>query len=399
MQVISSSAMKNYLSTIRSANPLSAIVYGDHVKTFEAFTLSKYNLNLDDLLVSVKEGKYNIYEILNNFTFYLQNEYHNKLSTNTLRIRVRVVKNFLEYCDVDISDTKFRLKVRLPKGVRNNKEAIDKDDIRDILNSCSDIRLKTFIVLLAGTGCRAVEALSIRNKDLDLTSSPAKVNLRAEYTKTRQDRSVFLTKEMVIQLRRWLDFKYRKHRSCYSGDDGSYKTEYITPKPQPDDLVFAVYGRPNPRTLYVEVAIMYARMLDRIGKGDREDNQRRRKITLHSFRRFTKSTISDLGYSDYSEWFIGHSGSTYWRKKESEKAELFRKIEPYLTFLDYSELEAKGADIETKVEELKKEKQALRERYDTDIALLKDAIYDMQQLLKDPEKLAEIAKVSNLKAV
>jgi integrase len=399
MHVISSSAMKNYLSPIRLANPFSAIVYGDHVKTFEAFTLTKYNLSLDDLLVLVKEGKYNIYEVLSDFTFYLQNEYHNKLSTNTLRIRVRVVKNFLEYCDVDISDAKFRLKVRLPKGVRNNKEAIDKDDIRDILNSCSDIRLKTFVMLLAGTGCRAVEALSIRNKDLDLTSSPAKVNLRAEYTKTRQDRSVFLTKEIVIQLRRWLDFKYRKHRSCYSAEDGTYKTEYITPKPQPEHLVFAVYDKPNPRTLYVEIAIMYARMLDRIGKGDREDNQRRRKVTLHSFRRFTKSTISDLGYSDYSEWFIGHSGSTYWRKKESEKAELFRKIEPYLTFLDYSELEAKGADIETKVEELKKEKQALRERYDTDIALLKDAIYDMQQLLKDPEKLAEIAKVSNLKAV
>jgi len=29
-------------------------------------------------------------------------------------------------------------------------------------------------------------------------------------------------------------------------------------------------------------------------------------IPLHSFRRFVKTTISDLGYSDYSEWFIGH---------------------------------------------------------------------------------------------
>ena len=37
----------------------------------------------------------------------------------------------------------------------------------------------------------------------------------------------------------------------------------------------------------------------------------RRKITLHSFRRFVKTTISDLGYADYSEWFIGHAGSTY----------------------------------------------------------------------------------------
>ena len=34
--------------------------------------------------------------------------------------------------------------------------------------------------------------------------------------------------------------------------------------------------------------------------------------------------ILDLGYADYSEYFIWHSGSTYWRKKDSEKAELFR---------------------------------------------------------------------------
>ena len=73
--------------------------------------------------------------------------------------------------------------------------------------------------------------------------------------------------------------------------------------------------------------------------GSREDGHEiRREITLHSFRRFCKSTISDLGYSDYSEWYIGHSGSTYWRKKDSEKEELFKKIEPYLTFLDIQQL-------------------------------------------------------------
>jgi hypothetical protein len=140
--------------------------------------------------------------------------------------------------------------------------------------------------------------------------------------------------------------------------------------------------------MYFDFSLQFANTLDRMGYGEREDDNKRRKITFHSFRRWVKSTISDLGYGDYSEWFIGHSGSTYWRKKESEKADLFRKIEPYLTFLDYSKLEAKGADIETKVEEFEKEKQALRERYYSDITLLKDAIYDMQQLLKDPEKLA-----------
>jgi len=31
----------------------------------------------------------------------------------------------------------------------------------------------------------------------------------------------------------------------------------------------------------------------------------------------------------------------------SKKAELFKKIEPYLTFLDIQQLERKGADLET----------------------------------------------------
>jgi hypothetical protein len=57
-------------------------------------------------------------------------------------------------------------------------------------------------------------------------------------------------------------------------------------------------------------------------------------------------------WQHYSEYFIGHSGSTYWRKKDSEKAEIFLKIEPYLTFLNIHQLERQGADIQTKIDEL-----------------------------------------------
>jgi hypothetical protein len=100
-----------------------------------------------------------------------------------------------------------------------------------------------------------------------------------------------------------------------------------------------------------------------MGKGAREDgNERRRQITLHSFRRFVKTTISDLGYADYSEYFIGHSGSTYWRKKDSEKAGIFRKIEPYLTLLNVHQLERQGADIQSKVQELEQLNQSMRDR-------------------------------------
>jgi len=127
-----------------------------------------------------------------------------------------------------------------------------------------------------------------------------------------------------------------------------------------------------------------------MGKGEREDNnESRRQITLHSFRRFVKSTISDLGYADYSEWFIGHSCSTYYRKKDSEKAEIFRKIEPYLTFLNVYELERQGADIQTKIEELELINQSYREREkskDDSIAMLADQLMTLTERLKELER-------------
>jgi integrase len=224
-------------------------------------------------------------------------------------------------------------------------------------------------MLLASTGCRTVEALSARPTDIDFESNPAKLRIRGQYTKTKVDRYVFLTKELKEQLSKWLDFKYRTRRICYKDKTtGKTITEYRTPEKNSNELIFSLYhvDNPRPETLYDNISGDFAKTLDRIGMGSREDdggcsrkettssnNRKRRKITLHSFRRFVKSTISDLGFSDYSEWFIGHSGSTYWRKKDSEKAEIFKKIEPYLTFLDIQQLERKGADLQTQIESYK----------------------------------------------
>jgi hypothetical protein len=68
-----------------------------------------------------------------------------------------------------------------------------------------------------------------------------------------------------------------------------------------------------------------------------------------------------LGYGDYSEYFLGHANvSTYYRKTEKEKAELFRKIEPYLTFLDFNQLSARQADISTALEQKEDELRTLK---------------------------------------
>ena len=65
-------------------------------------------------------------------------------------------------------------------------------------------------MLLASTGMRAQEALSLRIKDFDLEGSvPTRFSVRGQYTKTWTDRTVVLTNEMAQQLKLWIDYKYR----------------------------------------------------------------------------------------------------------------------------------------------------------------------------------------------
>jgi integrase len=384
--------ISSYIDNIAVMNKSTAHEYLMRLNSFRNFVLASYNgkLTVDEIVTKVRKGSEDPYTIIRNYAAFLQQT--NNISNSTLKYRIVTLKNFLEFYDVDISPRKFKLKVKLPKVVRKTKEALSKEDIIDILNASSDIRLKTYLMLLASTGMRPVEALSIRVKDLDLKSNPSRLFVRGEYTKTRSDRTIFLTQELVNQLTSWLAYRYRKRRICYS-ENGKTVTQYRTPSMKGSDLVFSVHrssGNPNPVNLYVEFRTYFAKTLDRMGKGAREDgNERRREITLHSFRRFVKTTISDLGYQDFSEYFIGHSGSTYWTKKESEKAEIFRKIEPYLTFLNVHQLERQGADIQSKIEALEELNQSFKERdkmKDDAIAHLSDQLMALTARMQDLER-------------
>jgi integrase len=303
--------LDKYIRSISAMNQRTAREYYLRLNNFQDFIIRNYNTALDNIITKVNEGSEDPYEILSGYVSYLQTNYN--VDASTIKGRIITAKNFLEYYDVDISPRKFNLKVQMPKAVRKSKEALSKEDVIDILDGCSEIRLKTYVMLLAGTGLRAVEALSIRIKDLNLESGPSKISVRGEYTKTRTDRYVFLTDEIVYQLKQWLEYKYRTRRVCHKdvNSGGKIISHYRTPERNDNDLVFAMYQdreRANPKILYFDLAKSFGKTLDGIVKGTREDsNNKRRQITLHSFRRFVKTTISDLGYSDFSEWFIGHS--------------------------------------------------------------------------------------------
>jgi hypothetical protein len=68
---------------------------------------------------------------------------------------------------------------------------------------------------------------------------------------------------------------------------------------------------------------------------------------------------------------------------------LFKKIEPYLTFLNIHQLERQGADIQSKVQEIEDINSSLRERdkvKDDAIAHLSDQLLVLSTRLQELER-------------
>jgi hypothetical protein len=189
-----------------------------------------------------------------------------------------------------------------------------------------------------------------------------------------------LTREAANQLRLWDKFKYRTRWTTVTEEEnGEHVRKFAAPKRNPHNLSLSMPHlngeKATPEGLYDYFSEAFAELIDTVdgqsggdGGGSNNNGSRkpgeRRKVTLKTFRDFVKSTISDLGYSDFSEWMIGHAGSTYYQKSEKERMEVFRKLEPYLTYLDVASLEAKGADVESKTQQVIAENLSLKQQVD-----------------------------------
>ena len=368
-----------FLNSIERNSKSSKHAYFSGLIHLNNFIFSKYsNYNCETILEPLLKNKINIYELFEGFISYLL-ETRVGMAPKSISFYVTAIRSYFAYYDIDVIPSKFRRKVRMPKIYREDEEPIDGSDIRKILLSCNNRRLKTLILVLASGGMRVGEALATRNMDLDLSVSPTKVHIRKEYSKTRVARDVYISEEATNYLKQWLDWKYKN-------PDRERKFK-------PEDLVFTVYQSKNPIGLYTKIWHEFDRLLKVVNMDEKKEGgiNNRKKITLHSLRRFVKTVISNQVSQDYSEWFLGHSKSPYWTLKEAGRREIYAtKCMKYLTFLDYSTLEATGKNIESKLEEKDKQIKSMKAKYDEDITLLKNAVTDMQQLLKNPQKLVEL---------
>jgi hypothetical protein len=183
-----------------------------------------------------------------------------------------------------------------------------------------------------------------------------------------------MTDELKEYLNQWIDIKYRERR-LYLRD--KHCNKIVKPIKKEDDLVFSssftydgdsynanngkrANEQDNVTNIYVTLLMDFNKMINQLKIGFEDTARRRHVFTFHSMRRWVKSVISAIVSSDFSEWAIGHSGSVYYTKSEKEKYALFKRCEPYLTYLDQSGLEQKQTDMQSRLETMEQEYKNLQ---------------------------------------
>ena len=354
----------------------------------QQFVTANYSsLNVDTIIDSINPETIDVYKFLDKFVTFLQNK---QLSKASIKQYVNYVKSYLQYHDVDIVPHKFKKRVMLPKIPQEDAQPIDENDIRTILNQCHNRRLKTYLLVLASSGARPIEACAIRICDINFDSAPVQLHIRAEYTKTKKSRDIFISDEAASWLKEWVEYRFGIVLN---------KTKKIDRRIS-ESLLFQVYNidihNTAPQSIYQKLVKQFHRVLIAVDFDRRKDGMpQNRTITLHSFRRFVKSTISIQANSDYSEWILGHKNSSYWSIKPETRAEIYStKCMKYLTFLDYSTLKATGKTMEAKINEMEREKQIMSQKYEEQMNAMQLQINRITEMFQYNPKLARLKQTA-----
>ena len=312
---------------------------------FDHFCHEMYEKSGDEVVLDLefickKDGNYDrLFKLVNSFIQWLGKD-HPEIQINmcnkirpiskhhpsSIRRYVSTIRQFLEeFGQIEFSERRFKRLVKFPKIIDQELEPFTSKQIRDFVDTASRKR-KPLYMTLKDSGMRIGEAMQIRKSDIDFESNPVRIEIRAEYTKTKQSRTTFVTRETKPFLLK------------------------ATKNLKDNDLVFT--KNPNVLQSVNTEETLFARTRDKLGYTDRYSHNNRFKINLHAFRAFTATQLSEAYSEEFGHGFIGHKGylKQYIRNKD-QLAEKYLHAENYLMIYEHVEV----VDSSEKVKELEGE--------------------------------------------
>ena len=233
------------------------------------------------------------------------------------RLMVSNLKTFLLDNDIEIS-TKFwkRLKERNKVAVR----AVSFDEIPETkqlqqIFTHLNAKAKALFMVLTSSGMRIGEALQLLLNDIDFTSTPTKIRIRAETTKTGSKRVAFISEEATEAIKEWL-----KVRS--SAIDTIVKRSSTRKAELNKNRIFP-FEHNNASYMWRE-ALIKAKL------DQRDVTTGRYNFHVHVLRKFFRTQMATVIQVDIVEALMGHEGyltSVYRKYSTKQLSEFYLKAE------------------------------------------------------------------------
>ncbi|MPZ07902.1 MAG: hypothetical protein GEU26_16055 [Nitrososphaeraceae archaeon] len=136
--------VNTFLNSIGRNSKNSRRMYATGLRYFEKFLNTNYSEALQDQRI-------NTYELLDQFVSYLSQQ---SIAVPSLKLYMISVRSYLQYNDIDISISKFKRKVKMPRFYPDQEEPLSLSGIRELLEYCSNTRLRCYLLVLVSSGLR-----------------------------------------------------------------------------------------------------------------------------------------------------------------------------------------------------------------------------------------------------
>jgi len=330
-----------YESCYMKSNSLNSRQMAENaLKIFDEF-LMQDNKQESSLIQELKnmENKPEFYLFLNSYVQFLNKR---ELSRSSIDIHFSCLKSYLRYQGIRIYREDVSQFVNMPRRITELKTPLTADIIRTLIDNASE-EMRALLLFLASSGLRISEALQLRIQDINLENDPVVLRIRAESTKTRQERNGFVSKETM---------------------------KYLTPLVQnkkPYEFVFCeIYSHNS----LITKESAFNKLRRKCNLLQKYDNERRYRINIHSFRAFFHTQATKILGGDIAHALIGHKNylDQYFRLTPEEQGELYKKLEPYITIYGDQKVHAKNKILEEQAKRFKE--------FEDKVAKLEAALYN-----------------------
>lgn len=326
-----------YLDSIRVLSNSEGTVksYVSSLNHFKAFAESKFQCQINEAIIRIKNGDPNdVYRLLNEFVVYL---FKLEKKPATIKVAFAATKGLLRHYGIKIYNEDVKQQVKILKNLKHREEPLTKEILVRLLRIVP-LKLQTVILVASSSGMRIGELVQLRISDINFGSRPTEIHIRAETTKNRQARDTFTTSEATIALKDYLaaSFGWKEGESNQALQNTVIFGRTSQGKKTGDQKQFKSVS--SAKSVLSESLRRY---VNRIPELNRLNENGRRMIHNHAFRKYCRTIIGDAVGRDFAEALLGHGFymDTYYSQSKEKRREMYLQAEPHLTISDFVQIE------------------------------------------------------------